>query len=110
MLVRSPGFTAVAVLTLALGIGANTAIFQLLDAVRLRNLPVRNPGELTLVRLADLPGWRGHQETRLSGPEQSSLGIFCATISTSFRKCLHGVPPTWASLWETTSGWCKVCG
>ena len=63
MLLRSPGFTAVAVLTLALGIGANTAIFQLLDAVRLRSLPVRNPGELTLVHLADLPGWRGHQET-----------------------------------------------
>ena len=56
MLVRSPGFTAVAVLTLALGIGANTAIFQLLDAVRLRSLPVTNPGELTLVHLADLPG------------------------------------------------------
>ena len=60
---RSPGFTAVAVLTLALGIGANTAIFQLLDAVRLRNLPVVNPGELTVVRLANLPGKRGSQET-----------------------------------------------
>jgi putative ABC transport system permease protein len=60
---RSPGFTAVAVLTLALGIGANTAIFQLLDAVRLRSLPVSNPSELTVVRLADLPGRRGSQET-----------------------------------------------
>jgi putative ABC transport system permease protein len=62
-LARSPGFAAIAVLTLALGIGANTAIFQLLDAVRLRSLPVRNPNELTVIHLADLPGWRGSHET-----------------------------------------------
>src|SRR5580698_7571722 len=49
---RSPGFTAVAVLTLALGIGANTAIFQLLDAVRLRSLPVPSPHELAEIRIA----------------------------------------------------------
>src|SRR5580692_11486682 len=59
---KSPAFAATAILTLALGIGANTAIFQLLDAVRLRNLPVTNPGELTLVHLANLPGRRGNQE------------------------------------------------
>jgi putative ABC transport system permease protein len=43
---QSPGFTLTAVLSLALGIGANTAIFQLVDAIRLKMLPVRDPREL----------------------------------------------------------------
>ncbi|MHB8499671.1 MAG: ABC transporter permease [Candidatus Acidiferrales bacterium] len=49
----SPGFTIVAVLTLALGIGANTAIFQLIDSIRLRTIPVQNPQELGTIRIAD---------------------------------------------------------
>ena len=50
-LLKQPGFTAVAVLTLALGIGANTAIFELLNAVRLKSLPVLRPQELIEVRI-----------------------------------------------------------
>ncbi len=56
---RTPGFTAVAVLTLALGIGANTAIFQLLDAVRLRMLPVERPQELAEIKLTNAHGRMG---------------------------------------------------
>ena len=48
---KSPGFTAAVVLTLALGIGANTAIFTLIDAVMLKSLPVANPRQL--YRLGD---------------------------------------------------------
>jgi len=59
MLLKHKSFTAVAILSLALGIGANTAIFQLIDAVRLRMLPVKAPQELAEVRIADMRGARG---------------------------------------------------
>ncbi len=49
----SPGFFAVAALSLALGIGANTAIFQLLDSVRLRMLPVPHAEQLAILRIAE---------------------------------------------------------
>jgi putative ABC transport system permease protein len=51
----NPGFAAVAIASLALGVGANTAIFQLLDAVRLRSLPVSHPEELLEVKIAKDP-------------------------------------------------------
>lgn len=52
MLAATPRFTATAVLSLALGIGANTAIFTLIDAVMLKMLPVKNPQELVMLRWA----------------------------------------------------------
>jgi putative ABC transport system permease protein len=67
LLGKNPGFTAVAILTLALGIGANTAIFSLIDAVMLKMLPVQNPQELRLIgRL--LPGSNGKPSTTLTNP------------------------------------------
>ena len=59
MLLKNKSFTTVAILSLALGIGANTAIFQLIDAVRLRTLPVKAPQELAEIRMADMKGARG---------------------------------------------------
>jgi hypothetical protein len=67
----NPGLALVAIASLALGIGANTAIFQLLDAVRLRSLPINHPQELAEVRIVGgnqgfgvNDGWYG----QLTGP------------------------------------------
>ncbi len=50
MFAKSPMFTAVATLSLALGIGANTAVFSLLDQVMLRRLPVKDPEQLVVLK------------------------------------------------------------
>jgi putative ABC transport system permease protein len=67
---RSPGFMVTAVLTLALGVGANTAIFSLLDQALLRSLPVREPERL-VVLTGTGKAWSGHSSDHGSGPEQS---------------------------------------
>src|SRR5215471_1005285 len=54
VLLKSPGFTLVAVFTLALGIGANTAIFGLMDKLMLRSLPVKDPARLVLLQSESL--------------------------------------------------------
>ena len=53
---KNPLFTSMAVLSLALGIGANTAIYSVMDAIMIRALPVRNPGELVILN------WRAKQD------------------------------------------------
>jgi hypothetical protein len=65
MLRKSPGFTAVAVLTLAFGIGANTAIFSLIDVILLRPLPIHDSDRVVVLQ------WRAHKE-----PKTNAYGEF----------------------------------
>src|SRR5690348_10806662 len=78
MLVKKPTLTIVAVLTLALGVGANTAIFSIVDAVLLRSLPYRDPDRLVRVFFNE-PGV-GLRDVRFSEPEledlQTRAGVF----------------------------------
>src|SRR5579864_9016382 len=78
MLVKKPTFTIVAVLTLALGVGANTAIFSIVNAVLLRSLPYRDPDRLVRI-FFNQPGV-GLRDVRFSKPElddlQTQSGVF----------------------------------
>src|SRR5437667_10449712 len=84
MLRKSPGFAAIVVLTIALGIGATTAIFSVVDATLLKPLPYSHPEELISIE-SDLPGINAH-DVGMSQPERQD-----PTHSGSFQY----VSPTW---------------
>jgi putative ABC transport system permease protein len=111
LLASSPVFTAAAILSLALGIGANTAIFELINAVRLRTLPVRNPQEIVRIAIDKRHGASGHFANRYSdltyavwerirAEQQGFAGVF-AWAPTSFNISptgeVHSVEAVWVS-------------
>jgi predicted permease len=71
---RNPGFTATVVITLALGIGANTAVFSLANALLFKDLPVRNPGQLVILTYAASKQPAGLQLTGVSNPRDPRSG------------------------------------
>lgn len=99
---RSPVFTLVSVLTLTVGIGANAAVFQLLEAIRFRTLPIKSPDQLVVLTLADMTRWEGRRTTGypvLTNPlweqfrdEQRFIAAVLAWSNADFRLDLGTTP------------------
>jgi predicted permease len=113
LLRRTPSFTIVAVVSLALGIGANAAIFQVINAVRLRPLPVRDPAALAHIQIADSEGARGNFDSRYAvvtnliweqlRADQRAFSGLLAWNPTTFNLTPGGVARPVRGLWVSGS-------
>src|SRR5260370_35558634 len=110
---KSPGFTAIALLTLALGIGANTAIFSLLNALVLRTLPVRQPERLASLSILDPNG----EADDLSFPLFEQIEQSQRSFSAMFAYWGDGVYNVEADgqlsrgdIWAVTGNFCSELG
>ena len=110
---RSPAFTCVAVLSLALGIGANSAIFSLLDAVLLKMLPVQHPEELAVLRVQTTRG-AGYSFAypiyRALRDENQTLTGLLAFCPVRLNASVNGQPEPVASAHLVTGNYFSVLG
>ena len=95
VLLKNPGFTAIAILTLALGIGANTALFSVVNGVLLNPLPFLNPDELVAVYTKS-PNFQESSISYLNfldwQKDNHSFGSLCAFRSDDFNMTGAGEP------------------
>lgn len=112
---HSPGFAAVAILTFALAIGANTAMFSLFDAVLLRTLPVAEPQQLFLLNEVNpreqgpaLLSWPGVKRLRQSLPAGAQLIALTGPTRFNFASEGGGIEPLYGQL--VSGGYFSVLG
>src|SRR3954452_18480016 len=112
MLLKSPRFTAISVLTLAVGIGADTAIFSIVNGVLLRPLPYPNPDRI--VRIWEQTG-RGSRvavsfPNFLDWRDQKTAFSAIAASQGGRAVVLGGTEPVFADVYDVTHGFCDVFG
>jgi putative ABC transport system permease protein len=110
-LVRSPGFSAIAILTLGIGIGANTAIYSAIDALLLRSLPFPEPSRLTsVVQTTESGGdalW-SYPKFRFFKEQQRSYGTLAAYAA--YPRTLTGADPERVAIEEVTGEYLRTLG